>query len=460
MKLSTLNTKLITAATAAFAAFAVSAATVDSVIVRQMWPWSTDIKVEYRLSGVGPSHPVDISVRAFNDGVEIGAATLASAITGDRYGVTDSVGTFTIDPTIAFGSSTVALGSFTVQLSLSDTSASMTEVLYKVIDLDNFTEQDVRRADFLNGKMGDYETSFSAIGENYWTALEDVLIWTGVTNVPEYKTSKIVLRRIPAKDVTFGMGYIEGSMWSNGCDGSATVTLTNDYYISVFEVTEGQFKRMTAVNGTQGTSPSSSGDDMPVRGAKYNELRGDPANWTDWPADPHCVAANTVFAKLRANMPGYLFDLPTEAQWEYACRAGTTNDTYIGYKPANSTALKTELAKIAWYKDNFGGVVHTGGLKRPNAFGLYDMLGNAAEQCRDLIAGTGTDAQKDPPSLSGTVTEPYGMSDGTAASWNISTRGGYWDFAGEYCTCQMRKKNFLRSTKAGQTTFRLWLLDE
>ena len=64
--------KTILALSFATLSAALSAATVESVIVRQMWPWSTDIKVEYQLSGVDASHPVDISVRAFNGGTEIG----------------------------------------------------------------------------------------------------------------------------------------------------------------------------------------------------------------------------------------------------------------------------------------------------------------------------------------------------------------------------------------------------
>ena len=433
---------------------------VERVIVRQQWPWSTDVKVEYSLSGVGAAHPVDISVRAFNDGVELPSANLDAAITGDRYGITDAVGSLTIDPVKAFGTEQVALGSFTVQLSLSASSASTTEVLYKIIDLDNFTEQNVRRADFMNGKMGDYETSFSAIDSSYWTSLSDVLIWTGVTNAPEYKTSKMVLRRIPAKNVTFAMGNISGAKWSTYCNGTATVTLTNDFYIGVFEVTEAQYKRMTAVNGTHGSSPSASGDSYPVGKVSYNALRGAPANWSDWPADPHCVAANTAIAKLRANMSGRLFDLPTEAQWEYACRAGTTNDTYIGYSVVNADSLEAKLAELAWYSGNSDLTKHIGGLKRPNAFGLYDTLGNMAEHCRDLISGTGTSTEKNAPNLEGTLTEPYGMSEGTDASWNINKRGGYYGCGREKCACQVRRLNTTRSSAGEYLGFRLWLLDE
>lgn len=443
---------------AAFAASAAShAATIDKVIVRQQWPWSTDVKVEYRLTGV--TSPVDVSVVAYDGDTPLDSSKIAAATKGDVYGVSaDGDHSLVIDPVAAFGADHAAIPSFNVELSLSDSAAKTTEVLYKIIDLDNFTAQDVTRADFLNGKMGTYETDFGAIGENYWTALQDVLIWTGVTNVPAYKTSKIVMRRVPAKDVTYCMGNNPGNHTTSGCDGSAMVTLTNDFYLSVFEVTEGQYKRMTAVGGAIGTAPSSRGDDYPVTSLSYNALRGDPANWTDWPENQYAVASGTAVAKLRANMPGYLFDLPTEAQWEYACRAGTTNNTYTGIRATSSSKLTAMLQEVAWVSGNTDTLM-VGGLKRPNALGFYDMLGNAAEHCRDLIEGTGTTQSQNPPALSGEVTEPYGMSEGTAANHNINSRGGGYSSNGNgHVVCQSRLLNHQRSYKSG--TLRLWMRAE
>jgi formylglycine-generating enzyme required for sulfatase activity len=172
------------------------------------------------------------------------------------------------------------------------------------------------------------------------------------------------------------------------------------------------------------------------------------------------VAANTAIAKLRANMPSRLFDLPTEAQWEYACRAGTVTDLYMGYYEGTTSYFQTSLGKLAWYGGNSGGSKHIGGLKRPNAFGLYDMLGNMVEHCRDLIPGTGTGDAEEPHTLSGTLTEPYGMSEGTAASWNINERGGYYGRAEQYCTAEMRRLNHKLGSGQAYMGFRLWLLDE
>ena len=80
-----------------------AAPSVERVVVRQQWPWSTDVKVEYSLVGVDEKNPVDISVSVFNGDVDLTSAKLNDAITGDRYYITEPVGSFTIDPITAVG---------------------------------------------------------------------------------------------------------------------------------------------------------------------------------------------------------------------------------------------------------------------------------------------------------------------------------------------------------------------
>ena len=382
--------KTILALSFATLSAAISAATVESVIVRQMWPWSTDIKVEYQLSGVDASHPVDISVRAFNGGTEIGAGTLTAALSGQRYAVTDCVGTFTIDPTIAFGSSTVALGNFTVQLSVSDSNPNMNDILYKIVDLKSpYTVTDVRRKDFYNGKYGKFVTKFSDIDSTFSTSLDDVLIWLDVTN-EVYKTDKMVFRRIPAagKSFQFQKGNTAATNAYYTAGQGIKVSFTKDYYIGVFEVTQAQSRNFNS--GIPWTNYYLT--NIVCRAAR--------------PADK--LARSTVNASYVTpfkNCTGLNVVLPTEAMWEYACRAGT--DTYKYNGQTGTLAWNDDFspkAQRAWdingygnanpdrgapvnYPDNGYGTLYVGSLK-PNAWGLYDMLGNVREWCRDRNIGS------------------------------------------------------------------------
>ena len=135
----------------AAAALRADTAAVEQVIVRQQWPWSTDIKVEYKLSGVDIEHPVNLGVRAFNGETEIDSDVLAGAIKGDVYGLCEAgVGEILIDPKAIFGEGRVALNNFKVQLSVSPSDSNAGEVIYKIFDLTTengtFHCKDVTRA--------------------------------------------------------------------------------------------------------------------------------------------------------------------------------------------------------------------------------------------------------------------------------------------------------------------------
>jgi formylglycine-generating enzyme required for sulfatase activity len=107
--------------------------------------------------------------------------------------------------------------------------------------------------------------------------------------------------------------------------------------------------------------------------------------------------------KLNAKNDGFNYRLPTEAEWEYACRAGTTGD-YAG-----------NLDSMAWYGSNSGSKTHLVGQKQPNAFGLYDMHGNVWEWCQDWYDAN---YYKNSPS-----TDPKNTSTGSGRV----LRGGGWD---------------------------------
>jgi formylglycine-generating enzyme required for sulfatase activity len=117
-----------------------------------------------------------------------------------------------------------------------------------------------------------------------------------------------------------------------------------------YEVTQAQWQ---SVMGNNPSSFKDCGGNCPVETVSWND-------------------AQDFINKLNERNDGFKYRLPTEAEWEYACRAGTTG--------RNSAA---ELDNIAWYADNSIGKPHIVGGKQPNAFGLYDMLGNVDEWCKD-----------------------------------------------------------------------------
>ena len=178
----------------------------------------------------------------------------------------------------------------------------------------------------------------------------------------EYKTTKLVLRRI--EPGTFIMG-------KNQKNESRRVTLTKPFYIGVFEVTQKQYRLVT------GGNPSKfKGDMRPVERVSYDMIRGK-GEGAKWPVS-NAVDAYSFMGKLRART-GLEFDLPTSAQWEFACRAGTTTIYSYG-DSANGDYM--------WYKDNSSSKTHPVGLKRANPWGLYDMHGNVWDFCLDWASRT------------------------------------------------------------------------
>jgi formylglycine-generating enzyme required for sulfatase activity len=224
------------------------------------------------------------------------------------------------------------------------------------------------------------------------------------------RTTELWLRKIPAG--TFIMGSPEDEVGRNFREIQHQVTLTQDYYIGVFECTQKQW------NLVMGNSPSSyTGDCRPVENVSYNMIRGTSATaGAGWPTYGHAVDATSFMGKLQAKT-GLTFDLPTEAQWEYACRAGTTTALNSG-RNLVSSGHNAAMDEVGRYQDNQsdgkGGYSEhtTVGNYLPNAWGLYDMHGNVWEWCLDWYSNYGTD----------TVVNPIGPNTGSYRLF----RGGSW----------------------------------
>ena len=205
----------------------------------------------------------------------------------------------------------------------------------------------------------------------------------GVTN-DIYKTTKMLMRRCPAAGVRWRMGAT-GEETSQAERRAHYVTLSEDFYMAVYELTQGQYVSFrTTAEGSAPTNPSHfTGDKRPFETFSYNDMRGTVANYT-WPSKGHSISATSALGRLRTLSGIDTFDLPTEAQWEFACRAGST-----GFYYDNSGENAENLKPLGWFKGNSTNETtnametHEVGLKQPNAWGIYDMLGNVWEACLD-----------------------------------------------------------------------------
>jgi formylglycine-generating enzyme required for sulfatase activity len=215
-----------------------------------------------------------------------------------------------------------------------------------------------------------------------------------------------------------------------------TVIISRNFWMGKYEVTQKQYKNV------MGSDPSHFlGDNNPV----------DSMNWYD--AVTFCIALSQKEGlescySFDSTSNSWLCDiskkgyrLPTEAEWEYACRAGTLTDYYSGNK-------ESQLDTIAWYDLNSNLMTHPVGQKIPNNFGLYDMEGNVNEWCWDW-EGIYSDSTVIDPSNS--VIDPMGADFGT---YRVA-RGGAYGSDETYCRCADRESSTIPGTRWPPFGFRV-----
>ena len=189
------------------------------------------------------------------------------------------------------------------------------------------------------------------------------------------------------------------------------VTLTNNYYIGKYEVTQALWQAV------MGSNPSCfKGDDLPVERVSWNDCQD-------------------FISKLNA-MTGKRFRLPTEAEWEYAARGGKKSR---GYQYSGSNTL----GDVAWYGDNSGSKTHAVGTKQPNELGIYDMAANVEEWCQDRYGSYSSSPQTNPT-----------RAVGGAGRVN---RGGSWYSSARDCRTSFRSTLVTSDIRSDDLGFRLVL---
>ena len=206
------------------------------------------------------------------------------------------------------------------------------------------------------------------------------------------------------------------------------VTLTQGFWMLETEVTREMWKSVTGEDPSQYRYEDNS-KILPVRNVSWEDCR------------EYIGELNA----LKAAPGGYKFSFPTEAQWEYACRAGTMTALNNGKNLTSSTDICRNMNEVGWYK-SLDYNIHKVGLKKPNAWGLYDMHGNVSEWCLDRFG----------PYQNDSVTDPTGPETG---SYRVD-RGGSWCHVAGCCRSAYRTANYTPSSRSGTLGLRLALVRE
>ncbi|MBP5626685.1 formylglycine-generating enzyme family protein [bacterium] len=347
------NALYVSILTALLAGLALADNAASGLTSTQRWPWNGKVDIDFTLTKTtGKTTPV-FSVKFFCKDDQ-----------GEIFELTHLEGE---------GTTGIILGDGSKRATWDAAAQLGTDVDSKNYEIGVFAEDVTEDATYLVLNLSSYKMTYSAAAPS--TA-------SGASS----KYAELWLRRVEAGSFVMGSHNLEPGRNAN-FETEHTVTISKAFYAGVFELTEGQYDRINS--GSAGTSCKPKGSIVYAgyRGSSYGQT---------WPANTdHRVDSTSFFGKLRAKT-GYAltFDLPTDAQWEMACRdKGTddrTTDGFWGSFRWNNGETFTNdqysnAGNVAWYQGNADGAAHEVGLKAPSSIGTYDMHGNALEYCLDYF---------------------------------------------------------------------------
>ena len=244
---------------------------------------------------------------------------------------------------------------------------------------------------FLISCTGSSETNKAGISSESQSTLQ-------LRDLPKI-TNSIGMKLVLIPKGTFTMGSPIEEKGRFGHEEQHEVTISQDYYLGVTEVTQAQYEKMMGKNPSyfQGAKVGNANTALPVENV----------SWDD--AVEFCKKLSDLPEEKKA---GRVYRLPTEAEWEYACRSGSKSAYSFGESSKS-------LGDYAWFDENSNGQTHPVGQKKPNAWGLYDMLGCVWEWCSDWY--------DEYPK--GAVSDPTGPIKGSVRV----RRGGSWRYVAACC---------------------------
>lgn len=232
---------------------------------------------------------------------------------------------------------------------------------------------------------------------------------------PKTVTNSIGITLVAVSPGTFEMGSPVDEEGADNDELQHRVTIGKGFHLGAHEVTQGQFQKVMGENPSYFQKRA-------IRKANTGDHPVENVSWHQ--ADQFCKRLSELPEEKSA---GRTYRLPTEAEWEFACRAGTTS-------PYSCGADKAQLLDYAWFADNGKNLTHPVGSKKPNPLGLYDMHGNVWEWCQDWYAD-----YPDPT--------PEGYA-GPERGERKVFRGGGWDYGPDFCRSALRNSEVPEQTEA------------